>query len=84
MANDLWTMHHGSEVRHSASEEFIGYVAMTGDPVIESTNIELSNYFSPTYESQFNTIQPRKNILVLPILDPHENINGVLEIISYT
>ena len=84
MANDLWTMHHGSEMRHSGSEEFIGYVAMTGDPVIESTNIELSNYFSPTYESQFNTIQPRKHILVLPILDPHENINGVLEIISYT
>jgi len=50
MANDLWTIHHGSEVRNSASEEFIGYVAMTGDHVVESSNIELSNYYKSSYE----------------------------------
>ena len=56
MANDLWTIHHGTEVRQSASEEYIGYVAMTGDHVVESSNIELSNYYKPTYEKQFNSL----------------------------
>jgi len=40
MTNDLWSIHHGNEIRQNANDEFIGYVAMTGDHVVESTNIE--------------------------------------------
>lgn len=50
MANDLWTIHQGKEIRCSSNEEFIGYVAMTGEHVIEGANIEKSNYYDPEYE----------------------------------
>jgi len=43
-------MHQGKELWESASDEFIGYVAITGEHVIESSNIEKSNYFDPEYE----------------------------------
>ena len=56
---------------------------MTGDHVIESSNIELSNYYKASYEKQFNSMQTRKHIMVLPILDPNESLVGVLEIVSY-
>ena len=50
MANDLWTIHNGQEVRNSVFEEFIGYVAMTVEHLVESTNLELSKYFKAEYE----------------------------------
>jgi hypothetical protein len=44
-SNDLWTMHDYKEIRRPSSEEFIGYVAMTGVHVLIEGNVEESNYF---------------------------------------
>lgn len=82
MTNDLWTIHMGREIRNKSSDEFIGYVSVTGDHVIEGSNIEKSNYFDPRYESKFTT-NSRQHIMVLPIWDFNEVIVGVLEIVNY-
>lgn len=82
MANDLWTIYQGKEIRCSSNEEFIGYVAMTGEHVIEGANIEKSNYYDPEYEQIF-TNNKRHHIMVLPIKNSNEIVVGVLEIVNY-
>lgn len=68
----------------SANEEFVGYVAMTGEYicVTKSENIEKSNYYDPEYEKLFSN-QQRESLLVIPIKNQNEMIIGVLELINY-
>ena len=77
-------MHEYKEIRNSGSDEFIGYVAITGQKILCENNIECSNYYIPEYESQF-TDKTRKNIMVLPILNADgQGLCGVLEIVGYS